>query len=921
MDKTDRDNRGGPLPPPRSTPTGDITEVLDAEARATGIHVVGPSEEVPRGQGGLIARTEQRYKIGRMVARGGMGGILEATDLNVQRSVAMKIMLHDGKDNPRQLSRFVVEAQITGQLEHPNIVPVYELGVDEVDNVYYTMKFIKGVDLQQVLDKIEKGDEATIEAYPLHRLLTIIQRACDAIAYAHSKGIMHRDLKPENIMIGDFGEVLVLDWGLAMVYRGHSANDADVPHIHVNLVDEEGNEVVVDDFGDVNHTLSGQVMGTPQNMSPEQAQNRREELNHLTDIYALGGILYTVLTLKAPVDGETIREVINNAASGRIVNPLKHSAAAAAADDYSLPHLPAGRVPESLAAVTMKALSFVPQHRYQSVTELQAEIDNYLRGFATIAEQASAIKQIGLLINRHKRVAAAAAVTAVVIVLLTVNFILRLDSERNEAVLARAEAEDLLNELVQKDASLAKVRQRAAPEFVTKAAKSIEMKHWDEALKASGIAVNLDPELGMAWMQKGRVHLARQELKDAAVAFSKANHYSTDDNEAHLAGVLAPICERYAAIAQANGGILPSSDRLQLAEAVEFKDVLIAAELTGMADKGQARRLRLMLAAAARGLERANPGLSLAERQYTVDPSGVTFDLSRESKVTTISPLAKLPINHLNLRDTSVSSIDVVADMPLQSLNLIGTRVLDLAPLTETQIHELRLDRLTSESAAVLRELPLISLVLTGPNITRVDTIAGARITALTLDATAVTDLSPLEGMKLVKLDVSRTAVNSLEPLVGMPLVELNLYGTRLTDIGSLQGLPLRSLNLGFSKVTRLDHLEGLPLTHLDLRRTDVADIRPLAGMRLQSLNLSVTRVESIEPIAALPLTELSLYNCSRLTSLAPLANHPTLESLTIPDHLDNIDVLKTLPKLKYLDTRSGSERRPAAQFWRDRGK
>jgi serine/threonine protein kinase len=166
----------------------------------------------------------RKYEIGGLIAQGGMGAILDAHEATTQRTVAMKVMLANMSEG--DVLRFIEEAQITSQLEHPNIVPVHELGVDEHDQVFYTMKLVQGVTLRQVLEKLRAGDAATVAAYPLRRLLTVLLRVCDAMAFAHSRGVIHRDLKPDNVMIGDFGEVLVMDWGLAKRVR-NDARDCD----------------------------------------------------------------------------------------------------------------------------------------------------------------------------------------------------------------------------------------------------------------------------------------------------------------------------------------------------------------------------------------------------------------------------------------------------------------------------------------------------------------------------------------------------------------------------------------------------------------------------------------------------------------------------------------------------------------------
>ena len=179
-----------------------------------------------------ILRVEggQKYTLGRLLAQGGMGAVHQARDLNCRRVVAMKLLPKGQQNQVEDLIRFIEEAQITSQLEHPNIVPIHELGLDADGNVFYTMKYVKGVTLTEILDSIRHGDTATIEQYPLARLLTVFQKVCDAIAFAHSRGVVHRDLKPDNIMVGGFGEVQVMDWGLAKVLRDRRAG-AEEPRV------------------------------------------------------------------------------------------------------------------------------------------------------------------------------------------------------------------------------------------------------------------------------------------------------------------------------------------------------------------------------------------------------------------------------------------------------------------------------------------------------------------------------------------------------------------------------------------------------------------------------------------------------------------------------------------------------------------
>ena len=439
----------------------------------------------------LVGKEGRKYDVGKIVAKGGMGAILNAKDLNIRRTVAMKVMLDPAEVAEPQILRFIEEAQVTGQLEHPSIVPVHELGVDGNDNVYYTMKYVKGVTLKQVLAEIADGRNATIAKYPLMHLLNIFLKACDAIAFAHEKGVIHRDLKPENIMVGEYGEELVMDWGLAKVLGADSevrssgfsrsgevvaGNQSDQSDRSDRTYQAEAliESIRSDGTADVLKTMDGQVMGTPQFMAPEQALGKIDELDARADVYALGGILYNLLTLHPPIEGGDLRQILLKVTKGEItppttynqssstgsgtspsrkkrrrsLTPAEMSRAAAEASrkrradggkgPVPLPHCPGNRIPAPLSAVAMKALALDPEHRYQAVKELQADIEAYQSGFATSAEDAGLATQLLLLIKRHKTfVAAAVAVVLALVIGLAIALV-----QRHAAILARRDAQE-----------------------------------------------------------------------------------------------------------------------------------------------------------------------------------------------------------------------------------------------------------------------------------------------------------------------------------------------------------------------------------------------------------------------------------------------------------------------------------------------
>jgi serine/threonine protein kinase len=333
---------------------------------------------------------EKRYAIGSELARGGMGAILDARQNATQRTVAMKVML--GSGDAADVLRFIEEAQVTAQLDHPNIVPIYELGVDEQDQLFYTMKLVRGITLKKVLELLAEGVEATAKKYPLPALLTIFQKVCDAVAFAHSKGVIHRDLKPENLMLGDFGSVLVMDWGLAKVLGGTRSPASPISGARDGSMGRAGarpSEVVsaraaVPDSGS---TLSGTIMGTPQYMAPEQARGEVETLDSRADIYALGAILFEILHLRPTVTGEDAMDIVGKVERGEIAWDAKRNA----------------RVPDGLLAVCRQALALDRAQRYPRVEDLQRDLAAYQNGFATSAEKAGLGKHSSFSSSATKR--------------------------------------------------------------------------------------------------------------------------------------------------------------------------------------------------------------------------------------------------------------------------------------------------------------------------------------------------------------------------------------------------------------------------------------------------------------------------------------------------------------------------------------
>ena len=283
-----------------------------------------------------------------VVATGACGRIHRVFDHTLLRHVAMKTLDAQVAQSGALAQRFFEEAQITGQLDHPNIVPVHEVGQDDAGNYYFTMKLVRGRTLGQVLR--EDLDFADSSRRDLARVLEIFLKVCDAVSFAHSRGVIHRDLKPDNIMVGSHGQVYVMDWGIAHL---EDARVGDPDAVRTSRPEEEEDR-------------DGLISGTLSYMSPEQARGEPASFGPPTDVFSLGAILYEILTGRPPYREKSLILEFRAAIEARIEPPEALAAARG--------------MPAALCQVAMRALALDPAERYQSVGALSAEVERVLRG-------------------------------------------------------------------------------------------------------------------------------------------------------------------------------------------------------------------------------------------------------------------------------------------------------------------------------------------------------------------------------------------------------------------------------------------------------------------------------------------------------------------------------------------------------------
>ena len=313
---------------------------------------------------GRLVDITPRFELQGEIARGAMGRILAGWDLHLGRPVAIKVLR---KSSARDLDRvrFLEEAQVTGQLQHPSIMPVYELGRLR-DQVAFVMRRIEGRSLKDVISGLRRGNEEFQEQYGHMRLLNVFHQLCLAVGYAHQRGVVHRDLKPSNVMLGDFGEVVLLDWGLCKVVGAATRSTRSTSERW--------------------KTVHGQIIGTPAYMAPEQAMGLIDQVDARTDVYGLGAILYHLLTFRPPFTGKSNREIVNRVLKEEVRPPSRRS--------------PNREIPDELERICMRSLARDPDHRFPNARALADAVQRYLDGPKVPSATAESLPRVEAEVQR-----------------------------------------------------------------------------------------------------------------------------------------------------------------------------------------------------------------------------------------------------------------------------------------------------------------------------------------------------------------------------------------------------------------------------------------------------------------------------------------------------------------------------------------
>ena len=894
----------------------------------------------------LSKMPDEKYKIVGGIGIGGMKSIVRARDRDTGRDVAMAEMREEKKKG--FASQFVKEAKLAANLEHPNIVPVHEIGVKEDGAPYFTMKLVRGENLAYILERLDDGNPLYTKEFNLHRRLRIFIKICDAIAFAHSRGVIHLDLKPENIQIGEFGEVLVLDWGLAKIIN--DGDEDDESELRKQSASSIHDHPLVKRIGDssIKVTLDGVVKGTPGYMAPEQVAGKNKEKDGRTDIYALGAILYALLTLQKPIDGDNPQVIMLNTLEGNILPPRKRA--------------PEKNLPKSLEAVVIKALALRKEDRYQTVKELSDDVDAFLGGFATSAEKATLARRLALMVKRHKALTAAAA--ALLVVSIIFGTYVLMDYKRQWGNWTEVFSADFTAHSVPLDGLefLNPTMNNAAPPWQP-GPQGLEMPPM-EWLWLDNVNIPGDCKVVVTIKNSGapgplEICINRREAPLPAPAFVPKGYsfqfgawYGRGDIVSRNSTPRPPdptvsALSRYPSdtthkitITRRNGKLSMSVDG---AESVSMKDFfpLRDRSLSGVGIRSHALSTRLLSLAVYRW--------ALPEVTSPLVAGDVLLEahLPNEavSKYLTIAQDTKDPDIAANalLRAFLAASSNNIAK---QSEIMLETkkRMLDRFPraeqareLLEQEIlflwREKRFDEAIKLMASLFHRFPrtrvalkilqlhheplpqyvgqtLISWIaktrharsinIANLGISSLDALSGMKLNALTCSRNPIGDLSSLKGMPLHELRCDKCELASIAPLKGMPIRNLIISGNNITDLSPLEGMPLERLRCRLNQISDLSPLKGAPLRRLECGGNAITSLAPLAGAPLVFLGCRLNKINTLAPLKGMKLIVL---DCQRnpIEDLSPLAGMPLRELYINDCPVKDISPLKQCRTLETL--------------------
>ncbi len=894
----------------------------------------------------LSEMPEGKYAIVGGIGVGGMKSIVRASDRDTGRDVAMAEMREEKKKGFSK--QFVREARLAANLEHPNIVPVHEIGIKKDGSPYFTMKLVRGENLAYIIDRLDDEKSFYSKQFNLHHRLRIFIKVCDAIAFAHSRGVIHLDLKPENVQIGEFGEVLVLDWGLAKLIG--SQDDEDEPPQDNQTKNPPNDRPLMERIGNgsVEITMDGVIKGTPGYMAPEQVAGKNKEKDERTDIYALGAILYSLLTFQKPVDGDNPQIMMLNTLEGNIPTPRKRA--------------PDKNIPKSLEAVVVKALALRKENRYQTVKELSNDIDAFLGGFATSAEKATLLKRLVLMVKRHK--ALASVVTALIAISFVFGAYVLAEYQRQWGNWTEAFSRNFTTHSASLDGLifLNPEMNAAVPPWRTDT-EGLEMKPM-EWMWLDDVAIRGDCKIVATIKNTGapgqleiclnseKAPLLAPTFVPRGYSFQFGAWYGRGDTVSKNSVSQPPDStvsspSRYQSgaihkivVTRRNGRISMTVDG---EESVSMKDFfpLRGHSLSGVGIRSHALSTSLVSLRVYRWAlpEATSPlvaGDTLLEAHLPNEAVAKYLTIAHDSTdpeiVANAFLRAFLAASSNNIADQNKIMREVKAHMieqfpsSEQTRELLEQEVLFLwknkrfdealnhmptvfrtfphtrVALKILQIRHYPLPRNTAQEllAWIAKTQHVRSINIANLGVTSLEPLSKMKLNALNCSRNNIRDLSPLKKMPLHKLRCDQCGLTSLAPLKGMNLHNLIISGNDIADLSPLKDMPLERLRCRLNRITDISPLKGAPLMRLECGGNAITSLKPLARAPLVFLGCRINKIKSLAPLKGMRLFVL---DCQRnpIENISPLAGMPLRELYINGCPVDNITALKSCPALETL--------------------
>ena len=800
----------------------------------------------------LTVKPANKYTFHRSIGRGGMKLITEVHDKDTSRQIAVAELLDPSKK--MQYARFVREAKITGNLEHPNIVPIHDIGISENGTPYFTMKLLKGETLASVLKKLKDGDPEYVEKWTLTRLLMVFRKICNGIGFAHTKNVVHLDLSPENVQLGEFGDVLVLDWGLAKIIGDQDDLDED-------FTDEDIDKASYQD-GMPLMTMDGDIKGTPGYMAPEQAAGRNTERDVRTDIYALGAILYSILTYEPPVRTQQVDKMLADTIEGRI-NPIRKN-------------LVRHHIPSAMIAVTLKALRLDAGRRYQSVREMRKEIDAFISGFATEAEQANAFKESILFLKRHR---VAATLGTIIFAMFIFVWSLFIEEKR----LQTADWKLVFNEnfrtanydisrLAFTDELL---RYQTDPWKVTDEGLYCQKNGWIwlNDISVLGdvkieIKVKLTGSADLLWLSinSKRSNLARRWNKPSGYTFQFGGFNSTS-NVLYKSNVVQGIDMAMESVDKVSQNIYHTIIMTR-----------IGTEIVVSVDGIEKVNVTDMFPPTGRGFKEI--GVKSMSGKIKI----ASLSISRLGLPEKASPLitGDVLVENLHFSEAVDKYITIAEDF--------GTG--DVAEKALAKAYFTAATKLNGDQSKLLRKIKFkIELNFTkykyNEEILEVDALKAWTEKKYNQAFIAVDKLLKLNADTAVVPKILQIAHTPLSEAVGQKLLN------RIAQSKNIYHLDIS--NYGLSEISAI---KGMPLSMLDCSRNNLRELYPLVNMQLKRLDCSYNSIKELESLKYVTVEELDCSN-NNLTELFPLRNSLLTSLNILGNTVSDIEIINSIPTLE----------------------